>query len=157
MGSCSLLAMAAGSRREPTRRGLVFALANAVMIATYTLIDGIGVRRSGAPFSYTLWVFLLPSIPLLVWSMLVKRAAIFRYVSRYGHLGLLGGIGAIASYAAALWAMTMAPVAVVAALRETSILFATLISALLLSEQMTPARLAAAGLIAAGAVLVRLA
>jgi drug/metabolite transporter (DMT)-like permease len=66
-------------------------------------------------------------------------------------------VGAIASYAAALWAMTLAPVAVIAALRETSILFGTLISALLLRERVGPARLVAAGMIAAGAVLIRLA
>lgn len=149
----SAAAWAGGGPRE----GVQLALANAVVIAGYTLVDGIGVRRSGAPFSYTLWVFLLTGISLTAWALAVWRAAFLRCVGRYGHLGLVGGIATVASYGAALWAMTLAPVAVVAALRETSILFGAAMSALVLKEQISPARLAAAGIIAAGAMMLRLA
>ncbi|MNM97232.1 EamA-like transporter family protein [compost metagenome] len=69
----------------------------------------------------------------------------------------MGGFGTTASYGMALWAMTLAPVAVIAALRETSILFGTLIAGLLLKESMTPLRIIGAGVIAAGAVALRLA
>jgi drug/metabolite transporter (DMT)-like permease len=71
------------------------------------------------------------------------------------HFGLIGGVGTLASYGLALWAMTIAPIAVVAALRETSILFGTIIAGLLLKERIGFARAAAAGIIALGAALLR--
>ncbi|HEY0418968.1 MAG TPA: SMR family transporter [Acetobacteraceae bacterium] len=150
-----ILTLTAGSWRGG--KGMSFALLNAVVIASYTLIDGTGVRRSGAPVAYTLWVFLLTGIPLAGWAITTRRAAFARCVGRHGHLGLIGGIGTIASYAAALWAMTIMPVAVVAALRETSILFGTAISALVLKERVSPARIAAACIITLGAAALRLA
>ena len=72
-------------------------------------------------------------------------------------LGLVGGVGNLGSYGLALWAMTQAPVAMVAALRETSILFGMAIAGLVLRERIGPARLAAAALIVAGAASLRLA
>ena len=141
--------------RSEMGKGLVFALLNACVIAGYTLIDGAGVRRSGAPLSYTLWVFLLTAVPLALWATSSRRAAFVLYARRYGRLGLIGGIGSVASYAAALWAMTLAPVAVVAALRETSILFATGLSAFLLKERVGPARLAGAACIVVGGLMLR--
>lgn len=151
-----VLAMTAGNRRR-TEGGLKVALLNAVVIASYTLIDGAGVRRSGAPLAYTMWVFLLTAIPLTSWALAAKGAPFVAYARRYGHLGLLGGIGSIASYGAALWAMTLAPVPVIAALRETSILFGTAISALVLKERIGTARITAVGLIVLGALVLRLA
>jgi drug/metabolite transporter (DMT)-like permease len=83
---------------------------------------------------------------------------VFRaYVSQNFHLGLIGGAGTLVSYGLALWAMTEAPVAVVAALRETAIIFATIIAVAILRERVTTPRIAAIGLIAAGAVVLRLA
>jgi drug/metabolite transporter (DMT)-like permease len=83
---------------------------------------------------------------------------VFRaYVVRNAHLGLIGGAGTLVSYGLALWAMTLAPVAVVAALRETAIIFATAIAAFVLRERVTGQRLAAIALIVAGAIVLRLA
>ncbi len=151
-----ILCMAAGSRREH-RRGLTFALLNALVIAAYTLVDGMGVRRSGAPAAYTLWIFLLTGVPLAAWACVWKREALTRCAARGWPYGLVGGAGAVASYGLALWAMTRAPVAVVAALRETSILFGIAISGLWLKERPGPVRLAAAGIITLGAAVLRLA
>jgi drug/metabolite transporter (DMT)-like permease len=85
------------------------------------------------------------------------RAALSEYARRNWHFGLIGGVGTVASYGLALWAMTIAPIAVVAALRETSILFGVIISGLLLKEHVGPARFAAACTIALGAAVLRLA
>jgi len=149
-----LMVVNGGSRH---RRGLALALLNALVIAAYTLVDGLGARRSGAPAAYTLWIFLLTGVPLALWAWARRRAALVRCAAGAWPYGLLGGIGSVASYGLALWAMTRAPVAVVAALRETSILFGIAISALWLGERPGTARLTAAGMIALGAAALRLA
>jgi len=154
--SFGILGMAWGGRHAG-RRGIVLALINAVVIASYTLIDGIGVRRSDAPEAYTLWIFLGSGIPFALWAIGTRRAALAGYLRRNWHFGLIGGCGSIASYGLALWAMTLAPIAVIAALRETSIVFGTIISGLVLKERIGPARFLAACTIALGAAVLRLA
>jgi drug/metabolite transporter (DMT)-like permease len=139
------------------RKGIYLALLNALVIAGYTLIDGFGVRRSGAPAAYTLWIFLLTGLPLTIWAVVGKRGAFVPYVARHWPIGIVGGIGTTASYGLALWAMTIAPVAVVAALRETSILFGTLIAGLVLKEHIGVRRIIAACIIASSAAVLRLA
>ena len=146
------------AKRGGNRKGVALALLNAVVIAGYTIIDGLGVRRSGAPAAYTLWIFLMSGVPLAAWALWARdRTALSEYVQRNWQFGLIGGAGAIASYGMALWAMTVAPIAVVAALRETSILFGAIISGLLLKEHVGLARYAAACTIALGAAVLRLA
>jgi len=151
-----IFGMAADGRHGGNRAGLLLALLNAVVIAGYTVIDGLGVRRSDAPAAYTMWIFLLTGLPLAAWALLARRRAFIDYTARNWHLGLAGGIGTLASYGLALWAMTMAPVAVVAALRETSTLFGVAISGLVLKERVSTARIAAVCVIAAGAAILRM-
>lgn len=151
-----VLSMAGGARHETNKAGIALALGNAVVIACYTLIDGVGVRRSGAPAAYTLWIFLLTGVALTAWALIAERRAFGRYICGNWMLGLVGGVGTISSYGLALWAMTVAPVAVVAALRETSILFGTAISAFVLNERIGRARLVGVCIIAVGAAALRL-
>jgi drug/metabolite transporter (DMT)-like permease len=139
------------------RSATAFALANACVIATYTMIDGLGVRHSGAPAAYTLWVFLLTGIEMLLWISIRRRREFIAYLRGNWLQGIAGGSGTLLSYTLVLWAMTIAPVALVAALRETSILFVTVISAAVLKERVTLLRLACIGLIIAGAMALRLA
>ena len=151
----AILAMAYNGRAS-SRRGVVLALINACFIAGYTLVDGTGVRLSGSALGYTLWSFLMNGSCLLGWAMVARRHEVSRYLRQHWHKGLLGGISTMGSYGLALWAMTQAPLAVVAALRETSILFGALIAFVLLKERVIPLRIAAACGIAAGAILLRL-
>lgn len=153
--SLGILSMAAGPSAGQ-RKGLILALVNAGVIAGYTLIDGWGVRQSGAPAAYTLWIFLLTGLPLAAWALVTRRVEFCRYVLRNRRLGLVGGAGTLASYGLALWAMTQAPIATVSALRETSILFGVVISAWVLNEHLTRVRIVAACIIAAGAMVLRL-
>ncbi|MFZ6656315.1 EamA family transporter [Undibacterium sp. TJN19] len=132
-----------------------FALLNAVFIAGYTIVDGIGVRKSAAPAAYTLWIFLLTALLLLTHILLRDRHAFFNYGKGKYLLGIAGGSCSVASYGLALWAMTLAPVATIAALRETSILFATAIAAWILHEKISAKRLAAILLAVAGAIVIR--
>lgn len=133
------------------------ALLTAAVIAAYTLVDGLGVRRSGAPAAYTAWLFLLTGlgVPLACRARLGGRLP--GYLAARPLLALLGGAATGGSYGIALWAMTLAPVAVVAALRETSIVFAVAIAAWGLREHVGRARVAGAALIACGAAALRLA
>jgi len=137
-------------------RGVVFALVNALVIASYTLVDSFGVRASGSPIAYTMWIFVLTGVPLAAWALLGRRDFL-PYARGNWHLGLAGGLGTLISYGLVLWSMTMAPVALVAALRETSILFGTIIAVLVLKEKVTRTRLIAVLIIAAGAAALKLA
>jgi drug/metabolite transporter (DMT)-like permease len=138
-------------------RATLYALLNALAIAAYTLVDGIGVRKSGAPAAYTMWLFVLSAAGLLAWTLGRRPRELAGYAARYWRVAALGGIGTLSSYGLALWAMTAAPVAAVAALRETAILFAAAIAALFLHEKIGVRRAAAISLIAAGAALMRFA
>ncbi|HFF9682665.1 EamA family transporter [Enterobacter cloacae] len=143
----SILAMAINGRLQ-SRKGIWLALLNACFIAGYTLVDGTGVRLSDTALGY---------ICLLCWAMVARRREASSYLRLHWKKGLLGGVGTMGSYGLALWAMTQAPLAVVAALRETSILFGALIAFVLLKEKVAGLRIAAALGIAAGAILLRLA
>lgn len=151
-----VLSLALGAHRG-NAAGVRTALVSAVVIAAYTLIDGVGVRLSNAAVAYNLWLCLLTGAPLLAWALVRRRAEFLAYAQVNYVYGAVGGFGTLAAYGLALWAMTKAPVAAVAALRETSILFAAVIAALFLGEKITPVRLAACVVIALGAAALRLA
>ncbi|MTD13314.1 EamA family transporter [Nakamurella sp. YIM 132087] len=138
-------------------RGVLLALVNAGVIATYTLIDGAGSRASGSPATYTAWIFLLTAVPMLVMGAVQHRGRLLPALRGRWWVGLAGGAGNVGAYGLVLWAMTLAPVAAVAALRETSIIVAAVVGAVLLHEKVDRYRIAGAVLIAAGAVVLRLA
>ncbi len=160
--SGGVLVMALGNLRRltgrpGTSRTVMIALINALFIASYTLVDGVGVRASGNAISYTLWAFLFNAIPVVIWGAWKYGAFLLTTIRQRGHLAMIGGAGTLGSYGLALWAMTMAPVAMVAALRETSILFGVILSLILLREQISLQRLCGAMMIVGGTVLMRLA
>ena len=144
--------------RKGGKHAILLALANACVIASYTYVDGIGARLAQNPISYTLWMALLPPVLLFAWAFHKRGVApVVFHVRHQWWRGLIGGGGSLAAYGLALWAMTKAPVATVAALRETSILFAVIVSIVFLKERVSPFRIAAAGLIGLGALLLKLA
>jgi len=124
----------------PSRAAVVFALANAAVIALYTLIDGRGARVSGNAWSYIVWLFVLDGIPFSLWMLATRRRSFLAHLRGRSQRALAGGGLSAAAYAISVWAMTKAPVALVASLRETSVLFATLIGARLLHERLSPRR-----------------
>nr|WP_255583786.1 DMT family transporter [Duganella sp. sic0402] len=143
------------ANRAARRRATLYALLNAAIIAAYTMIDAAGVRRSGAPAGYTMWLFVLTAALLLLCSG-SRWGELPAYARTHARVALVGGGGTLASYGLALWAMTQAPVAAVAALRETAILFAAVIAAVFLGERLAPGRVLAISLIACGAIVMRL-
>ncbi len=141
-------------------KAMAFALANAAIIAAYTLVDGRGVRESGDALRYTVWLFALDGLPyplLVLWHRGAQaRPQIAAYVRGRWKLALIGGAASLGSYAIALWAMTRAPVASVAALRETSVLFAALIGTLWLGERFGLQRALGTLAIVGGVIALRL-
>jgi drug/metabolite transporter (DMT)-like permease len=133
-----------------------WAFANALIIAVYTLIDAVGVRASGSPAGYVLWLFVLDALPFPLMVLLAKRHEFISYARTFWLRGLLGGVLSAGAYGIALWAMTRAPVAAVAALRETSVIFAALIGAWLLKEGHIARRLTGAAVVAAGVVALKI-
>jgi len=149
-----ILAFASG-RHDP--RATAFAVANAVVIAAYTLIDGYGARASAAPVSYALWFFAANGIVLLLYTVLRGRGrTMATYFRTKWPRALIGGTLAIGAYGIALWAMTRAPIALVAVLRETSVIFAALLSVIFLREKMTRRRLVATGAVLLGLIALRI-
>lgn len=136
-------------------RAVAFALANAVVIAVYTIIDGSGARLAGNAWSYIAWLFLLDTLPFTFFLLATRRQEFLAALAERQRRGLLGGGLSAAAYAISVWAMTKAPVALVASLRETSVLFATLIGARLLKEHLTPRRWAGVAAVAAGVIALK--
>jgi len=148
-----ILALASGTH---DRRAIYFAVANAVVIAAYTLIDAKGARASGAPVAYALWFFAANGVVIGVLGCVQRGRDLAAYCRRQWPRTVLGGTLAVGAYGIALWAMTRAPVALVAVLRETSVIFAAVFGALFLREKFTRRRLFATGAVLLGLVALRL-
>jgi drug/metabolite transporter (DMT)-like permease len=138
------------------RLAVVFALATAVIICGYTLVDGMGARAAGDPHAYSTALFVIDGVPLVLFILWRDGVGGLTPLVRFAGPGAVGGALSLGSYWIAIWAMTVAPIALVAALRETSVLFAAAIAVVFLKERLGPARAAAALLIVAGLLLIRL-
>ena len=139
-----------------SRRLVPYALGSAAMTAGYSLVDGLGARVAGDATLYVAWLFALDAAiftPVCLW---LRGSGVLRADARAWGLGTLAAGASYGAYAIAVWAMTVAPIALVAALRETSILFAVLIGWLVFGERMTRGKWISAGLIVAGVMLTRL-
>lgn len=132
------------------------ALATSVCIAAYTVSDGAGARANGSAHGYALWLFVLDGALMLLLLLARRGPAGVRQLRRTWRGGVAGGAMSAAAYWIVIWAMTVAPVALVSALRESSVLFAAAISTLVLREPVTGWRVAAAAAIVLGIVLLKL-
>jgi drug/metabolite transporter (DMT)-like permease len=136
---------------EPT----AIALTNAIVISIYTLVDGIGLRLAGDPVSYICWLLFLQPVLLLPYSFITQRESFMAQLKTRWRPCFLGGVCTCASYGLALYAMAYFPIALVAALRETSVIFGTIMAAIFLRERFGPVRYVAAGLVTAGAIVMK--
>src|SRR5690606_4462661 len=109
------------------RRVVVLALATAACIASYTLLDGLGARAARDPVAYMVWLSAIQGAIFAAGALAIGRARLAREVRARWKIGLLTGVLSAGGYTVALWAMTQAPIALVAALRETAVLFAAVI------------------------------
>jgi drug/metabolite transporter (DMT)-like permease len=131
----------------------VYALVSGGFIAAYTVTDGVGARLAANPQSYTVWLFIVQGLGMIVAYLAVRRRLV---LPRNGEMGraLIGGVLGMVAYGVVIWALARAPMGQVSALRETSILFAGVLGALFLKEKVSLPRAGAAAMIAAGAVVL---
>lgn len=153
-----LLLSARGGRDLETvdRRAVGFAFVTALTICAYSIVDGIGARVSLNPQSYVMWVFIANAVLLVPYAFWRDGRDVAAAMRRFWLRGLVGGTLSAVSYGVALWAMTLAPIAIVASLRETSVLFGAGIAVVWLKEPLRALRIGAALLIVGGLVLIRL-
>lgn len=134
-----------------------FALFTAITICAYSVVDGIGGRTAGNPHAYTLALFLGDAAAIAILVCVRRGIGVVPAMARRWKTGLFGGALQLAAYGIVIWAMTVAPIAIVAALRETSVLFGAAIAVIVLKEPLHAMRIMAAVMIVAGLVLIRLA
>jgi drug/metabolite transporter (DMT)-like permease len=142
--------------RHLNRTGVLYAVGTSCFIASYTLVDGLGARQAVTASSYALTLFVVDGILIALVCAGVRGLAGFRKMATVWKSGLAGGAMSLGAYWISIWAMTQAPIATIAALRETSVLFALAIATVVLKEKLTPWRLVAGLIITSGTVLLRL-
>ena len=138
-------------------RGLAYPLLTGLMIAAYTVADGLGVRLSGNPAAYIGWLFLLSALPILVLAIHRRRADALVFMRHHWRPALGGGVLAFSAYSLAIWALSLGAMVHVSALRETSVVIAALIGTHLLGEPHGARRLLSAAIVAGGVILLHLA
>lgn len=156
---CGVFLLSIRGGRDLTRidrRAVGFAFFTAVTICGYSLTDGIGARVSGNAHAYAALLFVLDGSCMAAFALWRRGQSILTEARIYWKTGLFGGALSVTSYWIVIWAMTVAPIAIVAALRETSVLFAAVISVAILKEELRPARVIAALMIVLGLALIRL-
>lgn len=153
--SVGILSLAQLHRRM-SLAGPLAALATGVFIAGYTVVDGLGARASGDALAYAGWLFLLDSPIIGLVYLLRYRRLPMTQGGRALWTGLGGGVLSLLAYGIVIWAITLAPMGTVSALRETSVLFAALIGAIFLGEKLTLRRALSCLLISGGAMLLGL-
>ncbi len=154
--SCGVLTLGLSRHAMESPRAVRFALANAVIIAIYTVVDAIGARLSGNALQYVVTLFVLDGWPFALIVLAQRRGAVWPYAQKRWPIAMGGALASFGSYSIALWAMTRAPVATVAALRETSVLFAALLGSWFLKEAFTLRRAIGTAVIVCGVMALRL-
>ena len=154
--SAGVLTLGLSQHAFDAPKAVRFALFNAVIIAVYTVVDALGVRAAGNAMQYVACLFLLDGWPFALIVFLRRRGSVAAYVGTRWPMALLGAIASLGSYGIALWAMTKAPIATVAALRETSVLFAVFFGIWFLNEVFTTRRLIGTCAIVGGVMALRL-
>src|SRR4051812_21576158 len=143
-----------GRRQLPA---LAAAIATGAAIASYTVVDGLGVRHSTTVLGYIAWLFLLQSPILIGYALIVRRPAVFAELpARVWLSGLAGGVLSLIAYGLALWAQARGSLATIAALRETSIVVAALIGALFFHERLGLRRTVASVVVVIGIAVLEL-
>ena len=137
-------------------RAAVFAVLTGLTIAGYTVVDGTGARVSGDPLAYIVWLNICEGPWVMVAALHQRGWGVVRHLRIHWWRGTVGGIIAALGYGIAIWALSLGAMAHVAAIRETSVLFAALMGTLLLGERFGVRRIAAAALVVVGLLTMNL-
>ncbi|MET9475272.1 DMT family transporter [Streptomyces sp. NPDC002922] len=139
-----------GSQSRPHWPAITAALATGLAIAGYTTVDGVGVRASGTPLGYIAWLMILEGLAVPAYTLCRRRGQLAAQLRPFAARGLLGAALSVAAYGLVLWAQTKAPLAPIAALRESSIIVGAAIGTVFFKERFGAPRIAAAGLMVVG-------
>lgn len=137
------------------RRAIGFAFFTALTVCGYSVVDGIGARLSGNANAYSLSLFVGIAVAMMPYALFRDGRDVIPAMQRFWRRGLVGGALQLLSYGIAIWGMTVAPIAIVATLRETSVLFGAIIAVVVLKEPLRTARVLAACLIVCGLIMIR--
>lgn len=143
-----------GNRKSGVSSGAIYAaLATGCMIASYSVVDGMGVRLSQSALGYIGWLFVLEgfSIVFLFWY---RREALPTVKAKFVITGLSGGIISACAYGMAIYAMSLTQLANVSAIRESSVIMAALIGVIWLGERPWKLRVLASAVVAIGIILI---
>ncbi len=138
------------------RKALFWGLTTSLLIACYTVVDGLGVRIAGNPISYILWLFIFEIVPIGLVLLFTRRQAWLTYMRENPLMVISGGVASSTAYGLVIFAMSLGAMAVVSSLRETSVIFAAIIGSVFLREPFGSARIRAATLVAGGIILMRM-
>jgi drug/metabolite transporter (DMT)-like permease len=136
---------------------VAFALCSAVSTCGYSLVDGMGARINGSGPGYAMWMFVCNSLTMQMIALFARGPSVYASLPRTALVSAGGGLMSMSAYFIVIWGMTKAPIALVASLRETSVLFGALIAMLILKEPMTRWRALASALVLVGMLLLRVA
>lgn len=148
------LVLSGGAPKKEHLPGLLAAFATGLGIASYTVIDAYGVRLTQAPVGYITWIMVLQGPVFFLVALARRRGQLWGQMQPMWRIGLLGGVISAAAYGLVLWAQLSGAVAGIAALRETSIIFAAILGALLFKERFGAVRVAASAIVVAGVLLL---
>ncbi len=146
-----------GIPRGEAQKPIFLALGTSVFIASYTIVDGLGVRLAGPPWGYILWLNIFQGIPFIIAAYFLRhRHDVNGFFERRWKTGLAGGMLATAAYGLVLYALSQGAMAYVVAMRETSVLFVAVIGSLILKETFGKVRIIAAMVIVTGLITFQL-
>jgi len=149
------LTLTRGSDGMKNLRAVFFALGAGCLIAVYTVLDGLGARLAGIPHGYIFWYLALDTVPLAAFVLWWRRGSALKEVRRSWRVGVIASSMVVVSIWIITWALTLAPLALVSALRESSIVFAVLFGVVFLKEKLDLNRLAAITMTLAGTILLK--
>jgi drug/metabolite transporter (DMT)-like permease len=154
------LAMLVFGGKRPGRAAMLAAIGTGLTIAAYTTVDGVGVRASGSATGYIGWLLLLQGLTVPLYALIRRRSALQDLVRqrswRVLGAGWLAGALSVLAYGLVLWAQTRGPLAPIAALRETSVIFGAIIGTLVFREPFGRTRIAATIVVSAGILLLNI-
>jgi len=136
-------------------KAALYAIATGFCIAGYSLVDGLGARISGDAIGYISAQLFMNGLVFVIMIYAYKPEAVKRTFKEQKQMGLIGGTGSFIAYAIVVWAFTQAPIALVTALRETSIVFALIIGTFFFKERLNLTKLLSTFLTLCGAALLR--
>jgi len=137
-------------------RPLAFAVGTGAFIAGYTIVDSLGARMAGTARGYMVWLSLVASIVIVAYTHWLQRAQWASIGQRTRNAGIAAGIMSYGSAWVVIWALTLAPVALVSALRETGVVFAVVIGVVILKERLSLSRLASIATTLIGTAVLKL-